>query len=75
MKLQGFTVLPVDACDVCSRGKLSNSLGRGPNAGRHLRDDHLIIHSALLGVAARLLALHNDHHLYHTTYSKGQFED
>lgn len=33
-------------------GRLSNRLGRQPNAVHHLGDDHLIIHSALLGVAA-----------------------
>lgn len=58
---------------MCNQGKLSNRLGRRPNAVHHLGDDHLIIHSALLGVAAGLLALRSDR-VYHSKYSKGQFE-
>ena len=58
---------------MCGGGKLSNRLGRQPNAVHHLGDDHLIIHSALLGVAAGLLALRSDR-VYRGKYSKGQFE-
>lgn len=58
---------------MCGRGKLSNRLGTQPNGVHHLGDDRLIIHSALLGIAAGLLALHSDR-VYHSTYSKGQFE-
>lgn len=58
---------------MCGGGELSNRLGRQPNAVHHLGDDHLIIRSALLGVAAGLLALHNDR-VYQSKYRKGQFE-
>lgn len=58
---------------MCGGGKLSNRLGRRSNAVHHLGDDHFIIHSALLGVAAGPLAQRSDR-LHHSKYSKGQFE-
>lgn len=58
---------------MCGGGKSSNRLGRRPNGVHHLGDERLIIHSALLGAAAGLLAVHSDR-VYHGKYSKGQFE-
>lgn len=67
--LLSFLWMPV----ICGGGKLSDWLGRQPNVVHHVGQDHLIIHSGLLGVAAGLLALHSDR-VYHSEYSRGQFE-
>lgn len=62
----------MDAGDLWWRQR-SDCLGRQPNVVHYLGDDHLIIHSGLLGVAAGPLALHSDR-VYHIKYSKGQFK-